>query len=209
MIIVLTLLLNMLLFSLALASPNNINSLFLQSFSPESAGLGCFLLENTMLELTEEDKERFWSHVDKTNECWLWTGCSISKGYGHFWRGKTSEKSHRVSYILSNGSIPKGMFICHTCDNPPCVNPEHLYAGTCSQNSIDMVSRNRSKSQKLKVSDIPVIISLNDTLNYREISEIYGVNPITIGDIFRGETWSHVTGIIYKTTRDKRRRINQ
>ena len=90
--------------------------------------------------------ERFWDSVHICPDgCWRWHGC-IPNGYGrlqtHFIDGpKTS--AHRYSYMIHKGSIPEGMFICHTCDNPSCVNPDHLYAGTHSQNMLDMHSRGR------------------------------------------------------------------
>ena len=79
-------------------------------------------------------------------ECWNWTGCKDKKGYGYImFNGKLQivRKVHRVSFELFNGPIPHGKMILHNCDNPSCINPEHLRIGTAKDNSMDAVSRNR------------------------------------------------------------------
>jgi hypothetical protein len=78
--------------------------------------------------------ERFWSKVNKTDNCWIWTGCLNEHGYGQFrFNGKTS-KAHRVSYILSFGKIDNNLVIDHLCKNTKCVNPEHLELVTQGEN---------------------------------------------------------------------------
>lgn len=87
--------------------------------------------------------ERFWSKVNKTDGCWIWTAYRDDKGYGCFgFRGKVW-KAHRVAYELATGPIPTGAHILHSCDNPSCVNPEHLRAGTHADNMRDKVARGR------------------------------------------------------------------
>lgn len=68
-------------------------------------------------------EQRFLSHVQKTDSCWLWIGSKIPNGYGQTNIGSRNALAHRASYELFKGPIPKGMFVCHTCDNPGCVNP--------------------------------------------------------------------------------------
>lgn len=86
---------------------------------------------------------RFLQKVHKTDGCWLWIGALNSRGYGCFaFNGKTI-MAHRFSYLHFKGAIPRGMYICHTCDVPACVNPEHLWPGTAVDNSKDMFSKNR------------------------------------------------------------------
>ena len=81
----------------------------------------------------------FWDSVDKGDPCWTWTGPSDAKGYGRW--GK--EVASRHSWVLAHGPIPAGMWVLHHCDNPPCVNPEHLYLGTVTDNVRDAVERGR------------------------------------------------------------------
>ena len=93
---------------------------------------------------TFEQTSLFWSHVDikSDNECWEWKLCRYPEGYGKTQIKITnSNYAHRVAWILTNGEIPNGKNILHTCDNPPCCNPKHLYAGTQLDNCRDRQER--------------------------------------------------------------------
>lgn len=87
---------------------------------------------------------RFWSKVNKTEGCWLWTASGTDDGYGQLkFKGKR-HYAHHLSVMLSGREIPAGMAVCHTCDNPPCVRPDHLFVGTLSDNQKDSVKKGRN-----------------------------------------------------------------
>ncbi len=76
-------------------------------------------------ELSDISKQRFWAKVTRSNSCWEWTAAKNEKGYGVFGVKKETDKAPRISWALTFGPIPKGLFVCHKCDNPGCVNPDH------------------------------------------------------------------------------------
>jgi len=89
--------------------------------------------------------ERFWSKVSRDEAgCWLWTACKGRGGYGIFCYEGRGQVAHRVAWVLTFGALPDGMWLCHRCDVPACVNPAHLFLGTAQDNSNDMVAKGRS-----------------------------------------------------------------
>lgn len=97
--------------------------------------------------MTDAQVARFWSKVRKSDGCWRWLGQTDKDGYGNmtcrFPGGRIYGRTHRIVWKLAHGSIPRDLLVLHTCDNPPCVNPEHLYLGTHLENVRDRVLRNR------------------------------------------------------------------
>lgn len=96
---------------------------------------------------TSEAIERFWSLVDRSGECWNWTGRTF-RGYGVFSANGTSYRAHRVAFLISADDLPDGLCVLHRCDNPSCCRPDHLFLGTYADNSHDMVAKGRHWMQQ-------------------------------------------------------------
>jgi hypothetical protein len=151
-------------------------------------------------------KKRFWSKVDirEEDECWLWKEGTNPNGYGHFhyFRGFNEHYeivAHRFAYRILVGKIPKGMGVLHVCDQPLCVNPQHLFLGTPADNMKDKKSKDRQRkgsrvpNSKLTEKDIPVIRRLiKEGWSQPEIAVQFGVTPSLIWYIKHKKIWSHV-----------------
>jgi hypothetical protein len=130
---------------------------------------------------------RFWSRVVKTESCWLWTGAKTSAGYGQVRIDGVTVFAHRFAYESSRGTT--SLDILHSCDNPSCVNPDHLRPGTHLENMHDAVSRGRvSGKTKITKEDVSKIRSLAKTRTTQsEIAKAFGTSQPYIGRIIRGE----------------------
>ena len=144
-------------------------------------------------------KERFWSKVDKGSKCWVWTA-GTNRGYGEFWIEDRMHKAHRISYEMEYRSVPPSMCVLHTCDNPPCVNPKHLFVGSQKDNIADAHSKGRLKNGTSlgsmhwcsKLTEKQVSIILKDTRTHRKIAKEYKVSRSTVSLIKQRKTWKHV-----------------
>ena len=141
---------------------------------------------------------RFWEKVEiaEPGVCWLWLASLNNKGYGAFQGENKTWQAHRFSYQLHFGDIPEGLCVCHHCDNPQCVNPNHLFLGTYSDNNFDCVSKGRHTSgggsgrpSILTKEQKEIMKELYATGNYtlRELADSYNVNYMTIQRAIKGE----------------------
>ena len=147
-------------------------------------------------------KEKFLRRVRKTDSCWNWDNPG-KRGYGYVYVCGKMLRAPRVAYILWVGEIPEGLNILHSCDNPACVNPEHLRVGGQSENIRESFEKGRhtlvkgERNGKSKLTDAAVLNIRKlydvDGLSLRKIGTLFGVGHTTICNVVRGKTWMHVT----------------
>jgi hypothetical protein len=146
-------------------------------------------------------EDGFWQNVTRggEGECWEWRGYIASSGYGQLAFHDVTYQAHRVSYQIHYGSLDAGLHVCHRCDNPPCVNPKHLFAGTPSANSADMVSKRRhahgERNGQAKLTEKQVQIIRSDLANgasYNELARRFNVTSALISMIALRKVWKYV-----------------
>lgn len=149
---------------------------------------------------------RFWKKckINEESNCWEWQGSVTEKGYGRFdvsINNKTKHfRAHRISYELCIGDIPPNIMVCHECDNPSCINPEHLFLGTNADNIADMMKKNRQRKgeihgrNKLSLDEVQYIKSFPKYHGSGvKLAEQFAVSKTTIYDIRNGKRWKHLT----------------
>ena len=154
------------------------------------------------------DIERFWNFVSKDGptvgyvlgRCWKWLGDVRDNGYGRFWVNGGSVPAHRYSYEMHNSSVPDGMFVLHQCDNPECVNPDHLFVGTAFDNMRDMSTKGRARDQrgeknnmsKLTIGDVRKMRQMYRSGNYiqRQLADEFRIALSTANQIVNRKAWS-------------------
>lgn len=143
---------------------------------------------------SKKDLQRFWSNIDTTGgmfECWLWTASTAAEGYGYIWWGSRREYTHRISYTIHHGPIPEGLHILHRCDNPRCVNPTHLWAGSHKQNMHDKMHKGRSGTAKVTREIALEIRKQYASRKYdqKALAKRFGISQPTVSDIVNYVTW--------------------
>ena len=160
-------------------------------------------------------EDRFWSKIDVLgkDDCWNWLGYLDKDGYGQFsitrqtpikiYGKYTAKKAHRLGWELIYGPIPKKILVCHSCDNPPCCNPEHLFLGTQLENMQDAVKKGRLKGNtagvrnhwaKLTEEDVLEIRRLYQSGNYScsQLEQLFNMSSASICRIYNYKTWKHL-----------------
>lgn len=140
--------------------------------------------------MTETVADRLCKRLHLTSSgCWEWLGYCNVDGYGQINIGLGRFLTHRVTWVMVHGQIPKGMKILHICDNPPCCNPAHLWLGTNADNSADMVAKGRAATPGAKLTSNQVEAIRADARIQREIAIDYGITRQNVSLIKRGEIW--------------------
>lgn len=164
---------------------------------------------------TDNILKRFWNNVDKTsnpNGCWEWQ-LSKRKGYGFLKIHGRKRSVHRMSYVMHKGAIPGKMLVCHTCDNPSCVNPDHLFVGTVADNSADMIKKGRESHNG---PNKPAIGELNGNVKLKEVDvyrirlfykfgiesykliKWFNISKTQLHRILRNESWKNIDNNKYR-----------
>jgi hypothetical protein len=142
--------------------------------------------------------KRFEDKVLKGEGCWRWSAAKLPTGYGIFRLNGRNHYAHRLAYELWVGEISKGMFVCHRCDNPSCVRPDHLFLGTNRDNIADRTAKGRShrpigeRNPKAKLSSEDVAAIRSDTGRSSDIAKKYGIAPDTVRHIRNRRIWRHL-----------------
>lgn len=169
---------------------------------------GCLRIEwakehGSKLNLVTDEKQYILDRIEINEEtgCWEWTETCFFNGYaraGLYKRDgkKFSQRANRMSYEVFIGNIPENMYVCHSCDNPKCVNPDHLFLGTPKDNAKDMKNKKRSlsgeKHPNSKLTEHEVLEIRKSKKSKEFLSEKYGVSVCTIRDVLIGRTWNNI-----------------
>lgn len=156
----------------------------------------------------------FWERVDKSGDCWEWTGSRTKFGYGQTKQGLRfgvqSALAHRISWVIANGPVPGGACVLHRCDNPPCVRPEHLFLGSRADNSADMISKGRgrfndgrtansftqgTRNARAKLTEAQVVEIRKRAVageHYIALAVEFGISESRANAIVIGNGWRHI-----------------
>lgn len=147
---------------------------------------------------------RFWRHVDKSGSCWLWTGGVSKYGYGHFYKSRlVPSRAHRVSWELTHGDLADDACVLHKCDVRRCVNPEHLFLGTKTDNMRDRDQKNRNakgeriNNAKLTAAQVLAIRARHSSRRgvAASLMREFGIGSSALWAIVNHQTWKHLKGL--------------
>lgn len=150
--------------------------------------------------------EAFWTKVKKTKKCWLWTANKNKAGYGKIKIKQKTRLAHRVSWEIHFGPIQDGLFVCHHCDNPTCIKPDHLFLGTSLDNMRDKIKKGRATNltgaavsnpgeknpaAKLTIKQVDEIRNnyKNEDISQSSLAKYFGVSQTMISNIVRRQNW--------------------
>lgn len=155
-------------------------------------------------------RREFWAKVNMLGDCWEWTGATTDGGYGKLGYAGHNFTAHRCSYEYVFGRLPEDMWVLHKCDNPPCVNPAHLFLGVAKDNTADMYAKGRAprlgaKGEANRASRLTneMVVQIRedyaDGAAPADLAEQFGFTVEYIRLLIRGKAWSHVGGPILTT----------
>lgn len=159
------------------------------------------------------DWPEIYARLQITDSCWPWTGQQDKDGYGYTLReadGKrTRIRIHRRSFEIHHGEIPSGLVVCHTCDNPPCARPEHLFIGTNDDNRADAVAKRRhafgERNGRAFITERDVLLiraARSEGVKLQILAKHFNVAESTISAIATGRIWTHLPLIVDPTVID-------
>lgn len=158
------------------------------------------LLSLLLMKITLKHVERFIQKVTKTDGCWLWNANKDEHGYGLVWIQNRRYFAHRVSYQIHTAVEPGDLHVLHRCDNPSCVNPDHLFLGTQRDNVLDCAAKGRTSrgekrySAKLTDETARRVIELRKSgVLIEAVAKMFGVSPATVSKVANRKIWKHVT----------------
>ena len=147
--------------------------------------------------------KEFWDRIDKSDDCWEWSGYRDKDGYGRLWINGEAWGAHRLSWAIANGTIPEELHVCHTCDNPSCVNTAHLFIGTHKDNALDAVRKGRWATRKgeangqSKLTEQQVLAIREEyenmpNKNQSALARKWGITQHMVHFVVTRKSWNHI-----------------